>query len=35
MKEEKITIITVVYNLIKSGRTEYFEHMIDSVKSQT
>ncbi len=35
MLEEKVTIITVVYNLVKSGRVKYFEQMVQSVQSQT
>lgn len=35
MLEDKVTIITVVYNLVKSGRVKYFEQMVQSVQSQT
>ena len=35
MSEEKVTVITVVYNLIKSGRVKYFKQMLRSVRNQT
>ena len=35
MAEEKVTVITVVYNLVKSGRVKYFKQMLQSVRNQT
>lgn len=35
MSEEKVTVITVVYNLIKSGRVKYFKQMLRSVRNRT
>lgn len=33
--QNKVTVISVIRNLIKGGRVEYFKKMIDSVKMQT